>query len=131
MLQVQSLGGLVDPLVDLVLGDLLLDEAEGDVLVDGHMGVEGVVLEDHGDVPVLGGHVVDHPVADEELAVADVLQAGDHPQGGGLAAAGGAYQDDKLLVLDLQVQVRYNSDAAGVGFSDVLKGDACHGVFLL
>ena len=32
-------------------------------------------------------------------------QAGDHPQGGGLAAAGGTHQDDELLVLDLQVQV--------------------------
>ena len=94
------------------------------------MGIEGVVLEDHGDIPVLGGHIVHHPVADEKLAVADILQAGNHPQGGGFAAAGRTHQDDKFLVLDFQVQVRNNGDAAGIGFSYVLKGDAGHGVLL-
>ena len=126
VLQIQGLGRLMDPPVDLILGDLLLEQAEGDVLVDGHMGVQGVVLEDHGDVTVLGGHIVDHPVADVQLAAADVLQAGDHPQSGGFAAARGAHQDDELLVLDLQVQVGDNGDVAGVGLLNVLECDACH-----
>ena len=67
MLDVEDFGGLLDLAVNLVLGDLAELEAEGHVLVDGHVGVEGVVLEDHGDVPVLGGQVVDQLVADVQL----------------------------------------------------------------
>ena len=79
----------MDPAVYLVLGHLGLHETKGDIFVHSHVGIQRVVLKYHGDIPVLGGHVVDHPVADVQLAAADVLQAGDHAQGGGLAAAGG------------------------------------------
>ena len=75
------------------------------------MGVQGVVLEHHGDIPILGLHVVHQLVADPQLAGGNVLQTGDHPQGGGLAAAGGAYQHDKLLVRDLQIELLDGHDA--------------------
>ena len=43
---------------------------------------------------------------EEQLGRAgDILQTGDHPQGGGLAAAGGAHQHDELLVRDLQTEL--------------------------
>ena len=48
------------------LGVLAELEAEGHVLVHRHVGVEGVVLEDHGDVAVFRRDVVDDPVADED-----------------------------------------------------------------
>jgi hypothetical protein len=60
--------------------------------------VEGVILEDHGDVAVLGGDVVDALVADVDVAFGDFLEAGDHAEGGGFAAAGGADEDDELAV---------------------------------
>jgi len=40
-----------------------------------------------------------------DLAGGDLLQPRHHPQGGGLAAAGGADQDHELLVADVQVHV--------------------------
>src|SRR5699024_9711051 len=98
VLDLQDLGGLMDALVDLVLRGLAQLEAEGDVLVNGHVGVQSVALEDHGDVAVLRGNVVDQTAADVHLALGDLLQAGDHAQGGGLAAAGGADEDDELLI---------------------------------
>ena len=55
MLQIQDLGSFVNTLVDLVLVHLTQGQAESDVLVNVHVGVQSVVLEDHGDVAVLGG----------------------------------------------------------------------------
>ena len=52
-----------------------------------HVRVERVALEDHRDVAILGRDVVDDPVADLEGPVGDLLEPGDHPQAGGLAAA--------------------------------------------
>jgi hypothetical protein len=52
--------------------------------------VEGVVLEDHGDVAVLGRQVGDVAVTDEDLAAVDLFEAGEHAQGGGLATSRGA-----------------------------------------
>ena len=93
-------------------GQLAHLQAEGHVVVDVHVGIEGVGLEHHGDVPVLGGDVVDQPVADEDVPGGDLLQARHHAQGGGLAAARGAHQDQELLVLDLDGQVVHRGDVA-------------------
>jgi hypothetical protein len=87
LLQAQHLGGVAHALLDLRLRGATELEAEGEVLLDRHVRVERVVLEDHRDVAVLRREVVDDPVADGDLAAGDVLQAGDHPQGGRLSAA--------------------------------------------
>ena len=97
--------------VDLVLGHLAELQGEGHVLVDGHVGIQGVALEHHGDIPVFGFHVVHELPVDVQLAAADFLQAGHHAQGGGLAAAGGANQDDELVVLNIQVEGLHGHNA--------------------
>jgi hypothetical protein len=60
--------------------------------------VEGVVLEDHRDVAVLGGHVVDEAIADPDLATGGLFEAGDHAQRSGFAATGGANEDEELAI---------------------------------
>ena len=123
---VQDLGGLPHLLVDLLLGYLAQLQGKGHVLIHGHVGIQGVALEHHGDVPVLGLHVVHPLAADEQVALGDVLQAGDHPQGGGLAAAGGAYQYDELLVRDLQVEVVDGGHLVVIDLLYILQGYRCH-----
>ena len=119
------------------------------------MGVQSVALEHHGDVPVLGLHIVDKLAVDVQLAAGDFLQAGHHAQGGGLAAAGRANQHDEFLVSDVQVE-GLDSDnallrdlqvglllrltllllgfllvvAVGVDLLDVLQVQSCHNVRL-
>ena len=68
LLEPEQLRGLLHALPDLLLGPPLQFEAEGDVLRDGHVRVEGVVLEDHRDVAVALEHVVDPHAADVEVA---------------------------------------------------------------
>ncbi len=112
-------GGLV------LTGDL---EREAHVVGDGHVRVERVVLEHHRDVPVLGRQVRDVAVADADSAAVDVLQAGQHAQRGGLAAAGRADEDEELAVLDLQLElVDGGLVAAGVQPGRLVESDRSHG----
>jgi len=87
--------------------------------------VERVGLEDHGDVAILRRDVVDHSFADPDGAVADLFQAGEHPQGGGLAGPRRPDEDHELLVLDLRAHIG-DDDVAGVSLVYVLVSDACH-----
>ena len=120
----QDLRRLVHPLLDLLLGHFLQLQGEFHVLPHRHVGIQCVALEHHRDVPVFGLHVVDQLAVDVQLSLADLLQARHHPQGGGLAAAGGAHQHDELLVRDLQVEVAHCGDRVVIDLVDVLQTDS-------
>jgi hypothetical protein len=75
--------------------------------------VQRIVLENHGDIPVLGGDVVDEIVPDVQLAAGDFLQPRDHAQYGGFSAAGRADQHKEFLILNIQAQVVYGGYVAG------------------
>jgi hypothetical protein len=88
--------------------------------------IERVVLEDHGDVTVLGGQIVDDPVADGDLAGGDFLEPGHHAEGCGLAAARRPDEDHEFLVPDCQVDV-LDRVYLVVLFVQVLENYLCHG----
>ena len=48
-------------------------ETESHVVVDSHVRIESVVLEDHRDISVLGFSVVDNLAVDIELTSGDIL----------------------------------------------------------
>ncbi len=98
----EHVGHLGHATVDLLLRHAAELQPECDVVVHAHMRVEGVVLEDHRDVAVLRRHVVDQPLADEDVAGGLLLEAREHAEGGGLAATGGPHEDEELLVADLE-----------------------------
>ena len=122
----QDLRRLADPAVDLFLVHLPQAQAEGQVFIHRDVGIEGIVLENHGDIPVLRLHIVHDAAVDFQGAFGDVLQARDHPEGGGFAAAGWPDEDHKFLVFDLQVEIMDRDDAVIVDFFHMFKGYACH-----
>src|SRR5206468_1893423 len=99
----QHLCRVVDPLLDLWFRHLLQLEPEGDVLVHREVRIERVALEDHRDVAVARGEVVDDALADPHYAFRDVLETGDHPERGGLPATRGTDENHELTVLDLEI----------------------------
>ncbi len=99
--ELEHVGGLLHPAVDLRLVHAADPQPVGDVVGDRHVRVEGVRLEHHRDVAVARGQRVDHPVADGQRAAGDVLQAGDHAQRRALAAAGRPDEHEELAVLDV------------------------------
>jgi type 1 glutamine amidotransferase len=149
LLDAEDAGGLLHPAVDLLafLAGLFpvgvrdekaegvvergvlaaQQQAERHVLIHRHVWVQGVVLEDHGDVAVFRGDAVDDAVADADGAGGDVLEAGDHAQGGALAAAGGADEDDELAIVDLQGDVVDRPHVTGIDLGDAFEMHLGHG----
>src|SRR4051812_28602008 len=93
LLEVEDPRRLSHLALDLLAGDLGQPQREPHVLAHGHVWIQRVVLEDHRDVAVLWRAPVDHLVADLELAVGDVLEPGNEPEGRRLAGAGWADED--------------------------------------
>ena len=119
----EHLGGVLDATLRLGLvhlGDL---EGEPDVLAHGHVRVERVVLEDHGDVAVAGRQVVDDLVVDAQLTVGDLLEPGEHPQRGRLAAPGGPDEHHELTVRDVEVESVDGLRSVLVALGDLGEGD--------
>ena len=104
-LDLEDLGGLGDPPVDLVLRHLAQPQRVGHVLVHRLLGVQRIRLEHHRDVAVPGFEVVDPLATELDVALGDELQPGDHPQRGRFTASGRAQQAEELAVGDLQVEV--------------------------
>ena len=118
--------GVAHPRVDLGLLHVLHLQRESHVVVDGHVRVERVGLENHRDVAVFGRDVVHHAVADQDPALADLLEAGQHAKGRRLPATGRADQDHEFLVLDLDVEVFDDGDVRGVTLHYMVVCDRCH-----
>jgi hypothetical protein len=57
-LNVQNTGRFVDTAFNFVFGDFLDTETEGHVIKHGHVVIQGIIQENHGAVPVLGGHII-------------------------------------------------------------------------
>ena len=108
---VQNLGGFLHLAVDFVLGSMAKLQSKSHVIINSHVGVQRIVLEDHGDITVLGGNIIHQTVADVQLAAGNVFQAGNHTQCGGLTTAGRANQNDEFLVGDAQVELLNGNNA--------------------
>ena len=95
----RRLGDLLDFGVDLGARTAIAEKAKGDVVPDLQGRVEGVAFERHGDIARGGSEVVQATIACPDVARGHVLEAGDHAQRRGLAAAGTAEQADDLAIL--------------------------------
>ena len=111
----------------LVLRDIAVLEAEGDVVGHRLVRKKSVVLKDDAEVAAVDRQVV-HPVAaDRDIAFGRIEKPRDHPQRGRLAATGRSQQRDKAALRDLQ---RHPVDGGEIAKSldDVGQGDGAHGV---
>ena len=130
LVQAKDLARVRDASFDLVLRRLAQLQPKGEVVIDAHVRIERVALEDHRDVAVLGGDVVHDPVADQEPAVADLLQSGHAAQCCRLATSGRSHQDQELAIVDLEVEVVHGEDVAGIALDHVVKGHRGHRTML-
>ena len=125
-LEPEDLRRVVDHAIDLGSRSPADLQSELQVLPHVHVRVEGVALEHHGDVPILGRDVVDHAAADLDGARGDLLETGDHPEQGALAAARRPDQHHELALLDLQVDPGDHRRVVAVALRDIVQDDAGH-----
>ena len=119
LLDLEDVRRAADAFADFLLRHLPQLQAEGEVLFDRHVRVERIALEDHRDVALLRGQVVDDALADPDLSTADLLEPGEHAQRRRLAAPGGADEHHQLAVADLQVEI---VDGLGAVVVDLQNG---------
>jgi hypothetical protein len=121
----QNLGRPPHLPVDLFGRDAAQLERESHILRDGHMRIERVGLEHHGDVAILGRQIIDHAAVDPELAIGDGFKARHHAEQGRLAAARGADQHDEFAIGDFDIDTVDNRHIA-IGFVDAFQRDRSH-----
>ncbi len=113
--------------------DAPLAQSEGDVLEDGHVRPERVLLEDHAEIALPRRHRVDGLVVHEHAPFVRRGEAREHSEERGLAAAGGAEQRIELSGTYGQGHVLHRPRRP-VALADVLHshfGQADHRLVLL
>ena len=110
--EAEQFGDVGDAPRDLVLRRPPGAQAVAEVLAHGHVRIERVALEDHGDVARPRREVGDVPVADRDRAAGHVLEPGEQPEQRRLAAARRADEHQELAVADLQGDVVDGLDRA-------------------
>ena len=78
-------------------------QAEGDVLGNVPVREQCVVLEHEADAPPVGRYAGERAAAERHRTAVEALEAGDHPEQGGLAAAARAEHGDDRAPLDPEV----------------------------
>ena len=126
LLEPEQACDLDDAALDLGLRRLPHLQPVAEVLRHRHVRVERVVLEHHRDVAVAGREPGDLALADPDVALGHLLEAGDHPQQRRLPAARGADEDHELAAPDRQADVVDGADVPVVDLSDLLEPDLGH-----
>ena len=98
--------------IDLGARHAVPPQAEGDVVRDGEMRKQRVALEHHVDRPLVRRHRRDVLAVEQDAALVRRLEAGEHAQQRGLAAAGGAEQRKELAGADVERDVIDRAETA-------------------
>ena len=110
---------------DLAARLAAVDEAVADVLHHGQVGEQRVGLEDDAEVALRRRQPRDVAAADLDRAGVLHLEAGDHAQQRGLAAAGRPEEADELAALDLErdvIERREGAEALGDALDPQVNG---------
>ena len=126
VVDLQQLGRLAHPPVDLGARCLALPQTVSQIAVDRHVRVQRVVLEHHRDVALTGRQAVDDGAADADLARRRLVEPGEQSQRGALPAPRRPDEDQELPVGHGQVETLEGDDVARVTPRDVTELDFCH-----
>ncbi len=125
MRQFEDMGGVLDLPLALGQWDAGNSECKAHVFGNRHMRIERVGLKHHRQAALRRIDVVGPRAVDHQIAAVDFLQAGDHAQKRGLAAAGRADEDDEFAVVHIKVDALDDFKGA-VGLTGVAECEISH-----
>src|SRR5882672_1051093 len=111
-LDAQNAGHRLDAALDLRPRQAFVLERKLEVLAHVHVAVEREQLEHHGDIALAWPAPRDIDPVELDAPRVRILEARDHAQGSGLAAAGGAKQHDEAAVLQVERRVAHRGEVA-------------------
>ena len=100
--------------VDLGLRNMTQAQTKRKILINGHVRIQRIVLENHRNIPVFRLYMIGEGISDIDLACSNILQPSDHAKRRRFAATGGTDKHDELLVFDFHVEVVDRFDAVGI-----------------
>ena len=89
--------------LDIGFGNISIFQSKSDIVENGFMGKKGVILEDHAQVALVDGGIVDPPALDEDVTLGRFLQSGNHPQNRCFAASRWAQEGGQKTVRNIQI----------------------------
>ena len=122
----QGSGGLFHAPPDFALGGSPQFQSEAQVAADRQMRIERVVLKDQGHVAITRRQPFRGPTGNGDPAGAGLLQPGEEPKRGRLAAPGRTHEDQQFVVLDLQAEVIHGANSAWEGLAEMGDYDRRH-----
>ena len=125
LLDAEQPGRVFHPAVGVFARDVADLQGIGEIVAYGEMGIEGIALEHHPDMPLAGREPRDFLAADPDLAVIESLQSGDDAHQGRFAAAGRAQEAKQLAVGDFEVEFAEELGAAKA-LADLAQTDVRH-----
>ena len=126
--KVDQLEHALDTLFDLAFLHLVYAQAEGHVVINIHMGKEGIALEYSVDLTLIGRQIVDDFFIKIDHPCAWRFESAYYTQRSGLAAARRPKQGDKFLVPHIQIDV-FQDLLAPIIFVNVFQQDEPLGHF--
>ncbi|MPN25077.1 hypothetical protein SDC9_172484 [bioreactor metagenome] len=96
---------LVHAGADLCSRDVLHFQTKSDVLVNGHVGEEGIRLKHHAQVALAGRQAGDLSAIQKDLTGTWGFKTSHHTQGGGLATATGAEEGNEFPFFYRQINI--------------------------
>ena len=109
LVNLHQLHEFVGKLFNLLFGQLSVFKTELYVLLNGKMGEDCIILENHTDVALGRVKLIDTLVIKIEVAALDAVETCYHTQQGRLTTAGRSQQSEKFTLFYIQTKIRYNN----------------------
>jgi hypothetical protein len=119
ILETDEMHDLVHHALELGLRDLPHLEAERDVVANGHVGEEGVVLENHAEPALLRRQAVDALAVEPDATCSEWQESGQAVESGRLAAPRRSEEGDELAPPDRQAEIAQGCRCAEVASDTV------------
>ena len=107
--------------VNLIIGHMNGAQRECHVLINTHMGIKSIVLENHCNVSILRLKIVNDFVINAKFACGNFLQARNHAQRSGFSASGRTDKYDKFLIVNIHTEVVYCLYASVIYFENMFE----------